>query len=101
MRTKDEQLHFLFSLTLLTLKEEESFKRIINKDLQSVRKRVNLALFGFDQTRQGLEESKPREFDTALYLLVCKLNTGIRIELSVNPASGVKAKLTHHNKLHA
>jgi len=67
MRTKDEQLHFLFSLTLLTLKEEESFKRIIAKNLQRVKKRVNLALFGFMPTPRVSEALKHGEFDTALY----------------------------------
>lgn len=67
MKIKDEQLHFLFSLTLLTLKEEESFKKIRTKMLQSVRKRVNLALFGFVQTLKDSSEKIHSEIDTALY----------------------------------
>ena len=64
---KHKRFHFIYSLTLLTLKEEESFKKIRTKNLQSVRKRVNLALFGFVQTLKDSSEIIHSEIDTALY----------------------------------
>ena len=89
MRRINEQLHFLFSLTLLTLKEEKSYKEIIDSKLQRVKKRVNLRHFGFDLTPGTPAASNLNNFLSPLYLYSVQIVARIKIFICVKNASNI------------
>lgn len=69
MRKIYEPLHFLFSLTLLTPREEKRYKRKIIKMLCGVKTGVKLGHFGFVPTQNEVAGSNSCIFHLMLYLL--------------------------------
>jgi hypothetical protein len=97
---KHKRFHFIYSLTLLTLKEEESFNRIEKRKLQGVRNGVNLGQFGIVKTHYKIEASKLSLCDLLLYLASYLIFTLLKDMNGVNGASLREWELTRCNNLY-